>query len=55
MLMLSAPNTFLEFWTDEELKNWKKELLWRAKSPEIYTLSVPNLKQVKEEIKNRKK
>jgi len=52
--MLHPPNTFLQYWTLAELQEWIKELKWRNKSEAWKDyLSVPTLKQTKEELNKR--
>lgn len=53
-LILSPRNTFLQFWTAVELREWIRELRWRARSPEIYQHDAPTLAQTTAELKRRR-
>lgn len=51
--MSYPPNTFLQFWSDKELKDWIKELRAR-KLYRVNDKSVPTIKQTNEELLRRK-
>lgn len=53
ILMLHAPNTFIQFWTAKELRDWHRELRARERGNWPAYLCSPTRKQVLAELRRR--